>query len=53
VKTASEATAVQIVHFRGAGHGTSSTSARHVAWAGDDQQDLLNQLPRWFGAAVG
>jgi 2-polyprenyl-6-methoxyphenol hydroxylase-like FAD-dependent oxidoreductase len=24
----------------------------HVAWAGDDQQDLLNQLPRWFGAAV-
>jgi hypothetical protein len=25
----------------------------HVAWAGDDQQELLNQLPRWFGAAVG
>jgi rifampicin monooxygenase len=24
----------------------------HVAWAGEDQQDLLNQLPRWFGAAV-
>jgi rifampicin monooxygenase len=24
----------------------------HVAWAGDDQQDLLNQLPTWFGAAV-
>jgi hypothetical protein len=24
-----------------------------VAWAGEDQQDLLNQLPRWFGAAVG
>ncbi|MDO3703206.1 rifampin monooxygenase [Micromonospora sp. C28SCA-DRY-2] len=23
----------------------------HVAWAGDDQQDLLTQLPRWFGAA--
>ena len=22
----------------------------HVAWIGDDQQDLLNQLPRWFGA---
>jgi 2-polyprenyl-6-methoxyphenol hydroxylase-like FAD-dependent oxidoreductase len=22
----------------------------HVAWAGDDQQDLLRQLPRWFGA---
>ncbi|MEU6270712.1 rifampin monooxygenase [Saccharopolyspora shandongensis] len=25
----------------------------HVAWAGDDQQDLLSRLPRWFGAAVG
>jgi len=25
----------------------------HVAWVGEDQQDLLNQLPRWFGAAVG
>ena len=24
----------------------------HVAWAGEDQQDLLSQLPRWFGAAV-
>ena len=24
----------------------------HVAWAGEDQQDLLNQLPKWFGAAV-
>jgi rifampicin monooxygenase len=23
-----------------------------VAWAGDDQQDLLGQLPRWFGAAA-
>jgi rifampicin monooxygenase len=23
----------------------------HVAWAGDDQEDLLSQLPRWFGAA--
>ena len=23
----------------------------HVAWAGDDQQDLLGHLPRWFGAA--
>ncbi len=23
----------------------------HVAWVGEDQQDLLNQLPRWFGAA--
>jgi 2-polyprenyl-6-methoxyphenol hydroxylase-like FAD-dependent oxidoreductase len=21
----------------------------HVAWAGDDQQDLLSQLSRWFG----
>ncbi|MGC5379957.1 rifampin monooxygenase [Micromonospora sp. DT68] len=25
----------------------------HVAWAGDDQQDLTEQLPRWFGAAAG
>jgi rifampicin monooxygenase len=24
----------------------------HVAWVGEDQQDLLDQLPRWFGAAV-
>jgi rifampicin monooxygenase len=24
----------------------------HVAWAGDDQQDLLQHLPRWFGTAV-
>ncbi|MFF4186313.1 rifampin monooxygenase [Streptomyces sp. NPDC001691] len=23
----------------------------HVAWVGDDQQDLLEQLPQWFGAA--
>jgi rifampicin monooxygenase len=22
----------------------------HVAWAGEDQQSLLSQLPRWFGA---
>jgi len=22
----------------------------HVAWVGEDQQDLLNHLPRWFGA---
>jgi 2-polyprenyl-6-methoxyphenol hydroxylase-like FAD-dependent oxidoreductase len=22
----------------------------HVAWVGEDQQDLLSQLPRWFGA---
>lgn len=25
----------------------------HVAWVGDDQQDLLRRLPRWFGAAAG
>jgi rifampicin monooxygenase len=25
----------------------------HVAWAGDDQQDLLDHMPRWFGTAVG
>jgi 2-polyprenyl-6-methoxyphenol hydroxylase-like FAD-dependent oxidoreductase len=24
----------------------------HVAWAGEDQQDLLGHLPRWFGAAA-
>jgi 2-polyprenyl-6-methoxyphenol hydroxylase-like FAD-dependent oxidoreductase len=24
----------------------------HVAWVGEDQEDLLGQLPRWFGAAV-
>jgi hypothetical protein len=24
----------------------------HVAWVGDDQQELHSQLPRWFGAAV-
>ena len=24
----------------------------HVAWVGDDQQDLLGRLPIWFGAAV-
>ena len=23
----------------------------HVAWVGDDQQDLLHHLPRWFGVA--
>jgi hypothetical protein len=22
----------------------------HVAWVGDDQQDLLGHLARWFGA---
>jgi 2-polyprenyl-6-methoxyphenol hydroxylase-like FAD-dependent oxidoreductase len=25
----------------------------HVAWAGEDQRELLGHLPRWFGAAVG
>ncbi|MEU8801881.1 rifampin monooxygenase [Spirillospora sp. NPDC048819] len=25
----------------------------HVAWAGEDQQDLLGGLSRWFGAAAG
>ncbi|QPP06875.1 rifampin monooxygenase [Streptomyces bathyalis] len=25
----------------------------HVAWAGEDQADLLGTLPRWFGAPVG
>ncbi len=24
----------------------------HVAWAGDDQQDLLNHVPTWFGAVA-
>jgi hypothetical protein len=24
----------------------------HVAWLGEDQQELLSQLPKWFGAAV-
>ncbi|MEU1820431.1 rifampin monooxygenase [Streptomyces roseifaciens] len=24
----------------------------HVAWAGEDQQELLGHLPRWFGAAA-
>jgi 2-polyprenyl-6-methoxyphenol hydroxylase-like FAD-dependent oxidoreductase len=24
----------------------------HVAWAGDDQEDLLEHLPRWFGTPV-
>ncbi|HEU5475827.1 MAG TPA: rifampin monooxygenase [Actinophytocola sp.] len=24
----------------------------HVAWVGDDQQDLFDRLPTWFGAAV-
>lgn len=25
----------------------------HVAWVGEEQQDLLDQLPKWFGAPVG
>jgi 2-polyprenyl-6-methoxyphenol hydroxylase-like FAD-dependent oxidoreductase len=25
----------------------------HVAWAGQDQQDLLRHVPRWFGSPVG
>ena len=25
----------------------------HVAWVGEDQRDLVDHLPRWFGAAVG
>jgi rifampicin monooxygenase len=25
----------------------------HVAWIGEDQDDLLRHLPRWFGAASG
>ncbi|MET9490919.1 rifampin monooxygenase [Nocardia sp. NPDC006630] len=25
----------------------------HVAWVGDDQRDLLDHLPKWFGAAAG
>ena len=25
----------------------------HVAWVGDDQEDLLDRLPRWFGAGSG
>ncbi|MDV7351763.1 rifampin monooxygenase [Rhodococcus oxybenzonivorans] len=25
----------------------------HVAWVGDDQQELLSQLPQWFGASAG
>lgn len=24
----------------------------HVAWAGEDQRDLLSRLPTWFGAAL-
>ncbi|WP_330315719.1 rifampin monooxygenase [Streptomyces platensis] len=24
----------------------------HVVWAGEDQQELLSQLPKWFGAPV-
>src|SRR3954454_17863644 len=25
----------------------------HVAWVGEDQQDLISNLPTWFGAAAG
>ncbi|MFC8079733.1 rifampin monooxygenase [Streptomyces sp. NPDC057307] len=25
----------------------------HVAWVGDDQADLVDRLPTWFGAAAG
>ncbi|MEU9305879.1 rifampin monooxygenase [Streptomyces sp. NPDC048269] len=25
----------------------------HVAWVGEDQQELLSHLPKWFGAAAG
>ncbi len=25
----------------------------HVAWAGEDQEDLLGVMPRWFSAPVG
>ncbi|KIZ13324.1 rifampin monooxygenase [Streptomyces natalensis] len=25
----------------------------HVAWVGADQQELLGELPKWFGAAAG
>jgi rifampicin monooxygenase len=25
----------------------------YVAWVGEDQQDLIGHLPRWFGAAAG
>ncbi|MFC8454036.1 rifampin monooxygenase [Kitasatospora sp. NPDC057223] len=25
----------------------------HVAWVGEDQEDLLGRLPEWFGAPVG
>ena len=24
----------------------------HVAWVGEDQRELLSQLPKWFGAPV-
>ena len=25
----------------------------HIAWVGEDQQDVVSHLPEWFGAAVG
>ena len=24
----------------------------HVAWVGEDQTDLLSQMPNWFGAPI-
>ncbi|MGI5139418.1 MULTISPECIES: hypothetical protein [unclassified Streptomyces] len=24
----------------------------HVAWAGEDQQQLVSRLPKWFGTAA-
>jgi hypothetical protein len=24
----------------------------HVAWVGEDQQNLVSQLPKWFGTAL-
>jgi hypothetical protein len=24
----------------------------HVAWAGEDQQEMLSLLPKWFGDAA-
>jgi hypothetical protein len=25
----------------------------HVAWVGEDQQELISTLPQWFGPAIG
>jgi len=35
------------------GKATAGGDATDVAWAGEDQAELLSQLPRWFGAAAG